>query len=129
MNGYYPVEQILGNSPVTVGASQTLAQVSNEFRINPEGSLHFRIDVEVSAATVATGISLILQTTSGNDAASWVTAKSTTVTTTGLVSQSYVVEVAADQTYLPLRPKGKLLCTTGAGDSVTLSSIRIMQEE
>jgi hypothetical protein len=133
MNGYAPVEVILGNSANVVGASATTQVVSKDFRINPEGSLHLRIDMELSAVTISTGTALILQTTSGLNAAGsaedWVNAKSTSVITNGLVSQTYLVEVSADQTYLPLRCKGRIVCTSGSGDTVTINSIRIMQEE
>jgi hypothetical protein len=86
----------------------------------------------VGAVTVASGVSAKLQTCSGQDSSNhdmWVDAKLVAVTTTGVVSLSLNVEVVADQVYMPLRPKGRIVVSTGSGDSVGFISIKTMQGE
>jgi len=131
MNGYFPDEVVRTDVNVVVAAQTNLA-VSKEFRISGQGSVKFRVDLVADAVTVGAGITAKLQTTSGVDKdgnEDWVDAKTTAVTAAGSFSISLLAQLAADQTYLPLRPKGRVVVTTGAGSAVTFESIRIMQEE
>lgn len=110
----------------SIAASQTNQVISKEFPISAGGSKNIVIKIKVSAATVAAAITAKLQTALNGD---WVDSK--TVSITAGANDFYIklnVQTAGDQTYLPLLNKGRLVITTGAGDSATLGAISVLQE-
>jgi hypothetical protein len=131
MNGYYSKEVLRQENAVISGAATTV--VSQEFRISPQGSLNFRVDVVVDSMTIATGVNFELFTTSGVDKdgnEDWQeAAKTVAFSSNGSYTLTFLVAKTTDQQYLPLRPKGRIVVNSGAGDSLTVKSIRIMQEE
>ena len=121
-----PAPQGLG--PTVVGASSTGTPVSKEFAITSFGaSQALVIKVTTSSATVTTGVTLKLQSAMDSD---WVDAKSATVTTSASPGIYYITLLgtkSADQTYLPLLSKGRVVAVTGAGDAVTVTGVYVLQ--
>lgn len=100
--------------------------ISSVYPITAGGALNQVIKIKTSAATVVGTITVKLQTAIGDD---WVDSKTTTIAAAGSVYIKLNIEVVADQTFLPLLNQGRIvLTTTNAGDSVTLSSIEVLQE-
>jgi hypothetical protein len=132
MNGYYSKE-VLRQENALVNGIAVAKIVSNEFRISPQGSINLRIDLVCDSVAVTTGINFILQTTSGVDKdgnEDWQDTKTTTVTVSGSYTLTFMVAKTTDQQYLPLRPKGRIVVNAaGVGDTITVESIRVMQEE
>lgn len=114
-----------GAATVSVTASQTDAVLTGNgsadaFTVfNPTA---FRCDIVVSAITVATAVTAKLQHRFSS-AQDWVDAKTLALTTTGIKSISLLDTVVADQTHLPLRPLARVVVTTGAGDSLTVTAV------
>lgn len=123
MNGWAPnnVEIVKTYSGVL-----TNEPISKEFPITAGGSKNMVIKVKASAVTAVGTLTLKLQSALGND---WVDAKTTTISSAGSVYIRLNIEVAGDQTFLPLLNKGRIvLTTTNAGDSLALTSVEILQE-
>jgi hypothetical protein len=109
--------------PQAVAASQTDKPISKEFPITAGGaSRAFVVKLKVSAATVAAAITVKLQTAIGAD---WVDSKTGTVLAGA--GNTYI-KILADNTYMPLLNKGRVVLTTGIGDSATVTSVEILQE-
>lgn len=130
--GYKTEPVLLKGAIQTLGASVTARAVSNPFKITYEGSRNLRVDVVVDSATAGSGVTVVLQDAPfrSDVATDWQTKKSATVSTTAsrtIVSITINVEVTGDQTYCPLRPHGRIVATTGAGDALVISDIRVMQ--
>lgn len=132
MNGGYESRKVLASgAPQTVGASATDQPISAEFKISAAGSCRIRIDLIASALTVGAGVTAKLQHATfvnADGTATWTDTKTASLTTTGLATITVLVEVAGDQGFCPLRPNGRVVLTTGAGSSATISDIRVMQE-
>jgi hypothetical protein len=128
MSYYGSSSYLLGGAALTVPASLTKEPVSKQVRVGGRGATHMVVDVKVSAATVAAGVNLILQD-SQDGGTTWNDKKSTAVADafTGWKTQTYLAEVAGDQTHLPFRGLVRVVATTGAGDSVTISDVIITQ--
>jgi hypothetical protein len=110
--------------PGTYGASLTNAPISREYPITASGSRACAIKLVASAFTAGAGISLKLQTACGSD---WVDVKSVSVSGTGATYLRLLDVVSADQSVLPLLLKGRLVITTGAGSSITVDTIEVVQ--
>lgn len=54
---------------------------------------------------------------------------SVTVTAARVFSITYLPTVAGDQAHMPLRSSGRIVLTTGAGDSVELLAVKMNQED
>lgn len=121
-NGWSALEV---SKPQTIGASATNTAVTKEYPITAGGSIHHVIAIDVTTVTVAAGITAKLQTAI-NDI--WVDSKTAAITVAGRVYIKLNVEVAGDQTYLPLLNKGRVVISTGAGDAVTVTAVNILQE-
>lgn len=117
--GYTCKDVILDGDQQAVAASATAQPVSAVFHIFEGDSLHFRADAVVSA--VAGTVDFILQHSC--DGQNWDNVKTFALTATGRIGCTLLVEVAADQTVLPLRPLGRFVATTGVGESLTLDAI------
>lgn len=127
MNGWSAKDYALnsGNGGTSLGASVSNSPVSKEFPVTAGGAIHMAIKIVASAATVAAGITAKLQTAIGSD---WVDSKTVAVTAAGNFYIKLNVEVAGDQTFLPLLNKGRIVITSGAGDSVTISEVDVLQD-
>jgi hypothetical protein len=131
MFGYRPFEKLLSGRMQTLGASVTKQVVSEEFAITSGGALHLRVDIAAQSVTPGAGITFGLQHTSGNNSVAvetWFDTKTVAITADGVFSMTFLVEVAGDQAYLPLCPKGRIVVSTGAGSVVNITSVRIVQE-
>lgn len=114
----------------TLGASTS--GTSAPFIIGYQGSLNIRIEVVVDSSTAGAGVSAALQHAPFRDGnnADWATVKSVAVTSVGSRTVFTIlcnVEVTADQGFMPLRPHGRVLLTTGAGSAAVISDIRVIQ--
>lgn len=121
---------------VTLGASETDTVVSREVRTTGNGD-NLRVEFKATSVTSATGITATLQhyvvdawiDLTGSDAQASVTADgnysikirpySTTASTT-TTWPTYIPD-------LPLGSQVRLVCTTGSGDAVTISDVRVIQ--
>lgn len=122
----YSIEKVLKKASQAVAASQTNQVVSDLFKIADPAYLI--IDITVNPAVVATGITAKLQDSMDNTL--WVDKK--TVSITAVSSDTLFVikllpDVAGDQASLPLRPTGRIVVSTGAGDSCTIKSVKVLQ--
>lgn len=120
-NGYAPGDYTIAQ---TVGASQTDQVVSKIYPITAGGSIHHAVVLDVSAVTAATGITAKLQTGIGS---TWQDSKTVAITGNGRFYIKLLAEAAGDQTYLPLLRNGRVVITTGAGDSVTVDAVNVLQ--
>lgn len=124
MNGYSPENYKLGNIGV-VGAAQTDLAITKEFPITAWGSRYLVVAVKCSAVTVAVAITAKLQTgVDGN----FFDSKPVSVTADGTFFIKFLPERAVDQTYLPLLSRGRVVITTGAGDTATIDTVNVIQE-
>lgn len=120
-NGWFSDEHVLAGGKA-VAASLTAEPVSDEFRITAEGSC--RIAVAVVASAVTGTVDLILQT---NYSGEWVTSKATTIAAAGTAYIKMLSEASADQAALPLGVKCRVVATTGVGEAITVSSVKVLQ--
>jgi hypothetical protein len=110
---------------VVTGASQTRADISKEIEVGFRDALNGYVDIHVSAITNSTG-TIVFNLEDCSDGSTWTVVKSSAaVTTTGQKTIRWNVQNSTDQAYLPLRGRVKITATTGAGDSVTVDSVRI----
>lgn len=109
---------------VSVGASETAYVISENLYIHDPS--HLVVDITCSGVTAATGITLKLQ--DSVDDITWTTKSSeaqVAVSGNGVVSFNLKIENSSDQADMPLRPLLRLIATTGAGDAVTVSGIKV----
>jgi hypothetical protein len=133
MSGGYIADSV-GLGSTAVGASATDTPVSKAFIVSAYGGTRgIRLEVQVSAATSAAAITAKLQhavTKDGtwNDVGG--TASVTVPTTAASTFYSIILNAcdATDSPLFPLRPNGRVVVTTGAGDSVTVTDVRVIQE-
>lgn len=123
MNGWAPKSVGIVQA---VTANQTNLAISREFPITASGSRNLVVAIKTSATTVAAAITAKLQTAVNG---TYQDSKTVSVTGNGYFFIKLNVEVAGDQTYLPLLNSGKVVITTGAGDAVTIDSVDILQGE
>lgn len=126
MSGWSPKDVTLAATGTVYGATLTDTPISLPYPITAGGALNCVLKIKTSAATVATGITAKLQTGLGGD---WVDSK--TVAITAGAGKFYIklqAPVAGDQAFLPLLGAGRVVVTTGAGDSVTVTSVEVLQE-
>lgn len=127
-NGYSPKDII--SQPVTVGASESEASVSKDTGLSAGGALEgFRIMMKVSSVTASTGITAKVQQRT-LDAWTDLAGSNASVSITGngefLIKQ--LALISADQPNFPLSKQIRVVCTTGAGDTVTFDEMVILQE-
>lgn len=109
-----------------IGASATNTPITCEFPITAGGATTgFVVKAVFSGVTVAAGITAKLQTAIGSD---WVDSKTVAVSATGNFYIKLLPTVAGDQTFLPLLNKGRVVLTTGAGDTAAVTSVEVLQE-
>lgn len=126
MNGWSSKDVTLSPGKV-VGASQTNTPITLDgWPITAGGATRgFVVKLKVSAVTVGTAITAKLQTAIGAD---WVDSKTVAVSATGDFYIKLLPTVSGDQTFLPLLNKGRVVLTTGSGDTATVDSVNILQE-
>lgn len=122
-NGYAPQE--IGLTGKVVGASLTSEPISREFHVTANGSLNLVVKLKMAAVTAGAGITAKLQTAIDGD---WVDAKTVAVTATGDFYIKLQTTVAADQAFLPLLSAGRLVLTTGAGSTATVTSVNVLED-
>lgn len=115
--GYTSQSVLKAGAAVTIGSSVTKQACSDVFRITAEDSLAFRADL--TAASTTGTCSVMLQTSF--DGSAWVDGKVVSISD-GTVSVAYLPEVSGDQTYLPLRPLGRLVLTSSTTSGTTISA-------
>lgn len=123
-NGWSAQEVQLPVSATTLGASVSNIPVTKEYRISAGGAKDMVLKITASAAVVGAGITAKLQTAIGSD---WVDSKTVAITTAGTYYIKLLAEASGDQTYLPLLNLGRVVLTTGAGSSVTVSKVELLQ--
>lgn len=123
-NGYSASDVTLAPGSV-VGASATNTAITREYPITAGGSIHHAIVIDVTAVTVSTAITAKLQTAVGN---TWQDSKTVSISATGRFYIKLNAETSGDQTYLPLLGKGRVVLTTGSGDTATITAVNVLQE-
>lgn len=126
MNGWSAKDITLTPAPSLSGIV-TDGLVSLEgWPVTAGGSLNMVVKITVSAATVVGSITAKLQTAIGSD---WQDSKTVALTAAGVYYIKLQTSVTADQPYLPLLNKGRVVVsTTNAGDSVSISEVMVLQE-
>lgn len=126
MNGWSAKDVTLTPAPSLSGIV-TNGLVSLEgWPVTAGGSLNMVVKITVSAATVVGTVTAKLQTAIGSD---WQDSKTVSVTGAGVYYIKLQTSVTADQPYLPLLNKGRVVVsTTNAGDSVSISEVMVLQE-
>lgn len=123
MNGWSAQNYALGNPVSGVATNQV---VSKAYPITANGALHHVVKLVASGVTVVGTITAKLQTAIGND---WVDSKTVAINANGNFYIKLNVEVAGDQTFLPLLNQGRIvITTTNAGDAATIAEIDVLQE-
>lgn len=130
MNAYRTKSKLLNGANQAVIASQTNQAISSEFGITASGAKHLVVAIKTASTTVTNAITAKLQTavqTGGTD--SWQDSKTVSITGNGWFFIKLMAETSADQTYLPLLARGRLVITTLAGDVTTVQAVEVLQED
>jgi hypothetical protein len=126
----YTTKNIVKNgASVVVATGQTNSVVTGDanadsFYIHPAFMNCFRLDVKTAATTVGDGVTIKLQTRFSNEEA-WQDSKTASVTGNGITTLSLLPNVALDQPFLPLRPQGRVVVTTGSTGATTVEAVYI----
>lgn len=119
MAGYVVKEMLLNNTAVSCSASST-TPVTGIIRISHEDSMNLLLRATVSAITVGTGITLVLQ--DSPDGSTWSTVKSTSISATTNYEQEVNLSNGTDTAIWPL---ARVVVVTQGGDSATISSVLV----
>lgn len=125
MSSFIFVEKVKKAAQVVVGASVTDEVVSDGFPISSQDAKDITVAVKYSDATVAAGIVVKLQTT--QDEKNYLdhsTVAVTAATATETVKYIHMNENISTANF-PLLSRGRIVVTTGAGDSVAIDSVRV----
>jgi len=101
---------------LSLGANVTKQPISNEFVITDNKSL--AIDVVVSGVTESADVDIILQTTF-DGGSTWVDAQNFDTVSSGTNSYEHLESDGL------LRQRCRIVATTGAGDSLTVTSVHV----
>lgn len=125
MNGW--AADSIAISPKVIVGVVTTEPVTQEERVTAGGALNGILKLKVSSVTQVGTITPKLQTANGAD---WVDVKSgAAITADGIQYIRWNIEVAADQTVLPLLNKLRLVVTTtNASDRITIDLVEVLQE-
>jgi hypothetical protein len=125
MSSLRSVDQLYA-AGASVGASATNQAITKSFAVSDQDSRTISIDIKYSTATVATGITAKLQSSFDNGT-TWIDSATVAITAGSNTYKSIVLDIAkaADQTYLPLRPLARVVVSSGAGDSATITSVMV----
>lgn len=124
MSNGWSANDVALSGAMVVGASATDTPVSKEYGITAGGALNHVVKIVLSDVTVSTGITAKLQTAVGDD---WEDSKTATVSADGSVYIKLQTAAADDQTFLPLLNKGRVVISTGSGDTATVDSVSVLQ--
>lgn len=126
MNGW-AAKDIAITSKAVSGIA-TNEPLTRECATTAGGSLNGIIKLKVSGVTQVGTITPKLQTANGND---WVDVKSgSAITGNGIQYIRWNIEVAGDQSVLPLLNKMRVVVTTtNAGDALTVDFCEVLQED
>lgn len=125
MNGWSSLDITLNPGQV-VGASATNSAITKEYSISAGGSVSCVLKITLSSVTVAAAITAKLQTAINND---WVDSKTATVSGNGSVYIKLNPMITDDaDDFLPLLNKGRIVITTGVGDTATVDAVQLLQE-
>lgn len=103
----------------------TDSPVSREFPLSAGGALNNACKIVASGVTVVGSITAKFQSALGSD---WVDAKTVTISGNGNFYIKHNIEVAGDQTHLPLLNRARVvITTTNAGDAVTIDEVSFLQ--
>jgi hypothetical protein len=124
-NGWSPKDVSIAGK--AIAGVVTNEPITSEFPNSSGGSRNGIIKLKVSGVTQVGTITPKLQTANGND---WVDVKSgAAITANGIQYIRWNIEVAADQTVLPLLGKSRVVVTTtNAGDALTVDLCDVLEE-
>lgn len=128
MNGWSAKSLSLGPTASGSGVvtNRVVTQSEEGFPITAGGATHFVAKIVASGVTVVGTVTAKLQTAIGDD---WQDSKTVAISANGIFYIKLNVEVAGDQTFLPLLNKGRIVVTTtNAGDAYTVDSVDVLQE-
>ena len=121
-------EMILNGAPQTVGASVTNTVISNVWEVDEYMAKNVSIQITTTSQTVTTAITVKLQ--HSYDGTNFTDVGSPCqVSITGSAGRFFIdaIEgVSADAAVMPIRPKARLVVTTGSSDSVVFSSLIVV---
>lgn len=127
-------KDITKNGGLTVGAEETNTAISEVVALEPSAWRDgFRVSVKVGAATEAAGIDFRVQHTPDLDATSptWTDVDGTNakLDPDGTDNKWYSIPISPWNPELdeewPLHRHIRVVCTTGAGDSIVITSVRL----
>ncbi len=121
-NGWSPEEFRLAETKAVI-ANTADQVVSKEFKLTAQGAKSIVIIATASAVAGGT-ITLKLQTATDSV---WVDSKTFTIAAAGKAYLKLLCEAAADQTYLPLLAKGRIVATTPAAVTGTFTGMEVLQ--
>ena len=98
---------------------------SLEFAITANGALTHVIDITIQDAVITTGITAKLQTKNGEV---WQDSKAVAITGNGTFYIKLNSKNEEDQQYLPLLQVGRIVISTGEGDSGVIASVHSLQD-
>lgn len=111
--------------PKNVAAGVATSDVSRWFNITDSGSRKIIVKLVATATAVTGSLTAKLQTSIGSD---WVDAKTVAITADGIYYITLIDTKSADQTYLPLMCKGRIVIVgTNSADTTTLTEIQVLQ--
>lgn len=125
MNAWVPNTASALNAPVTVGASQTDAPVSQEFAITAGGARSIVIAIKCTGHSGT--VTAKLQSRLFQEA--WVDSKTVSISGNGTFYIKLLAENSSDQAFLPLLSRGRIVITTAGASGVTVNQVYTIQEQ
>lgn len=123
MNGWSPRE-VSSSKELVVAASSTVT-VSKDFGSTASGALNgLRVEVDISA--IVGPVDLTLQERNGT---TWSNVKTLAASATGTAVIRLHKNVPADALLLPLASVLRVVATTAAAKTVTVTAVRVAQEQ
>lgn len=128
MSNAWISDEVILPGLTALGASATNSAVTREFGLTAGGATKAFLAVITTSAAVGT-VTAKLQTRMPGGV--FEDAKTATISASGSPQETeltLLAEAAADQTYFPLRQIARLVVTTAAASSVTITSVLMCQE-
>jgi hypothetical protein len=110
-----------------LAAPQVETAITTVYDTTFNGSLYHVVEIKVFNVTINSGITAMLQSAT-NENGPWKNAKSVPILGDGVFYITLLATKESDQQYLPLLPKARVVMTTGAGDTVSVSEVTIVQQ-
>ena len=125
MNGWSAKDVTLSPGQAISGVVTNQAISVEGWPITAGGAVHLVVKVKASGVVVVGAITAKLRTAIGSD---YEDSKTVSISGSGSFYIKLNVEVAGDQTFLPLLNKGQIvITTTNAGDMITVDSVDVLQ--